>query len=161
MKRYSLIVLVAALMLVGCTKRVNPTMGSFIPTETKFMNNIGDGSIVVRAWGFGATTEDARNQAQKQALRDIIFKGVNVNGNAMLSKPLVTELNAEQKYQAFFNAFFAENGDWTRFVSAQDDLTKKRNKRTDETWQKTESATVRVHVAELQGYLMDKGILKP
>lgn len=148
-------------MFVGCTKKVNHTTGSFTPTETMFMNNIGDGSIVVRAWGFGATTKDARNQARKQAVHDIIFKGVNVNGNAMLSKPLVTELNAEQKYQAFFNAFFAEDGDWTRFVSAEDDLTKGRNKKTDETWQKKEAATVRVHVAELKSYLMEKGILKP
>ena len=116
--------------------------------------------LTVRAWGLGPTTKDARLQARKQAVRDIIFKGVNIPGNAILSKPLITENNAEQKYHSFFSAFFSDNGEWQLFVSAQDDMSNKSEKEKS-TWQIKESVTVRVNRDDLKNYLLEKGILKP
>lgn len=161
MKKLYLAIIVAAVAFVGCSKKVvEPDTSTFYPSPTTFMNNNGDGSITVRAWGLGPTAKDARIQARKQAVRDVIFKGVNIPGETQLSKPLLTEVNADQKYRAFFEAFFTDNGEWQLFVSAQDDVSKK-EKREKTTWQIKESVTARVMRFDLRNYLIEKGILKP
>ncbi|MBQ6571113.1 MAG: hypothetical protein IIX31_00310 [Alistipes sp.] len=162
MKRYSfLITLIIAAIMTGCAKKYYPSAtSSYYMSETTFLNDIGDGSITVRASGLGKTVANARLQARKQAVRDIIFKGVNVPNNSMLSKPIVTEVNAAQKYQSFFNVFFADNGDWKKFVSNQDNKpTKHVYKET--TLQVKEYMTVRVDVFALKNYLIENGIVKP
>lgn len=60
------------------------------------------------AWA--KTREDAIEQACKNAVRDVLFKGVQTPENTILSRPLIREINAEEKYQYFFNPFFADGG---------------------------------------------------
>lgn len=59
----------------------------------------------------GKTREDAIEQACKNAVRDVLFKGVQTPENTeSSSRPLIREINAEEKYQYFFNPFFADGG---------------------------------------------------
>ena len=111
-----LIIASAVLMAIGCSPR-NITSAYNTP-EPIYMNDEADGSITVRAFGEGRNLYDAKTQARKNALRAVIFKGISVPGNAYLSRPLVTELNAQEKYEAFFNEFFKDHGPYEKFVSA-------------------------------------------
>ena len=90
-----LIIASAVLMAIGCSPR-NITSAYNTP-EPIYMNDEADGSITVRAFGEGRNLYDAKTQARKNALRAVIFKGISVPGNAYLSRPLVTELNAQEK----------------------------------------------------------------
>lgn len=159
MKSFS-IALCLILGLVGCSSAQNAKTSSYYPSQTTYMNDEGDGSITVRAYGQGRNRSDAMAQAAKNAVYDVIFKGVSVPGNALLSKPLVTTVNAEEKFQAFFNAFFTDGGEYTRFISTEDRKAGS-NKKEKNTMQVKEAATVRVLRSELKQYLMDNEIVIP
>ncbi len=159
MKSY-IIALCMTVALVGCSSAQNVNTSSYYPSQTTYMNDEGDGSLTVRAYGQGRNRRDAMDQAAKNAVRDVIFKGVTVPGNALLSKPLVTVVNAEEKFQAFFNAFFADGGEYTRFISREDRKADS-NKKEKNTLQVKEAATVRVLRSELRQYLMDNEIIVP
>ncbi len=147
-----------ALLMVSCHVSRNPVSASF-QSPVQFMKTDGDGSITVRATGIGRNYNDALDQARKLALQQLVFKGIEVPGNAFLSKPLITEVNAEEKYQDFFNMFFADGGDYRQFVSAED-------KRVGSTVEKKgdakvkQTVTVRLLRPELKQYLIDHKVIK-
>jgi hypothetical protein len=89
----------------------------------------------------------------------VIFKGIAVPGNEYLSRPLNMEVNAEEKYAEFFNAFFADNGPYEDFVSKQDRRLVTNDKESSGTQKKT-STTVRVLRSQLQKYLKENNIIK-
>lgn len=153
------------LLLLGCSggvmaKKKLAKVSSYIPTETVYMNSEGDGSLTLRAHGHGTNRNDAIKQAAKNAVRDVIFKGVNVPGNPELSKPLITAVNAQEKYAAFFNAFFSDGGEYKKFVTAEDRKSGSNKKEKNEVNVKL-STTVRVLRSELKLYLIDNGIVQP
>ncbi len=73
-----------------------------------------DGSVVLRAWGQGHSRSAAMEQAKKQAVYDVIFEGVR-KGQCNF-KPLLFEVNAREKYQAYFDKFFSKGGDYEQFL---------------------------------------------
>lgn len=147
------------LCLAGCAPKEVYT-SSYYPSQTTYMNDEGDGSITVRAYGHGRNRHDARTQAAKNAVRDVIFRGVPVPGNVLLSKPLILEVNAEKKHQEFFNAFFADGGDYKRFVSNADKKASSDNKEVNSV-QVKEATTLRILRPALRQYLVEKGIVIP
>ena len=153
----TILICIISLIVMSCAS--NKT-SSYYPSATTYMNDEGDGSITLRAYGQGRNRSDAIEQARKNAVRDVIFKGVNVPGNALLSKPLVTTVNAEEKFQDFFNPFFADGGGYTRFVSREDRRIGS-NKKEINTKQVKFAHTVRVLRADLKKYLIDNGVIKP
>lgn len=158
MKFYQTIICgIVLLVAAGCASS-NVSTSSYYPSTTTYMNDESDGSLTLRAYGHGRNRNDAIEQAAKNAVRDVILKGVNVPGNALLSKPLVTTVNAEEKYQSFFNTFFADGGEYTRFVTSQDRRFGSNNKESN-TMQVKMSTTVRVLRAELKQYLIEKGLI--
>lgn len=153
-----LIILSALLLLCGCTAASKGTSQG-APT-IQYLSTQGDGSITVRVTASGRNYADALAQANKFALRQTIFYGVPVPGNALLSKPLVTEVNAEEKYQYFFNSFFAEDGDYSQFVSSQDKRAGS-NKTVSGKVSVRVSTTTRILRANLKEYLMQNNIIRP
>lgn len=89
-----------------------------------------------------------------------MFNGLPVPEGGFLAKPLVTEVNAQEKYQYFFNAFFSDNGDYKRFVSSEDKRSGSDMLAKGRTAVRTVS-TVRILRSELQNYLIENNILKP
>lgn len=160
MKKY-LVGLSAMLLLagVGCSKKLADT-GSYFRSGTEYLNSEGDGSITVRAYGMGKTREDAIEQACKNAVHDVLFKGVLTPENTILSRPLIREINAQEKYQYFFNPFFADGGQYRRFVSLEDRRPKSDGRQANSVQQRY-AVTVRVLRAELQQYLIEHHIVKP
>ena len=117
MKKY-LFILLALLLFGGCASvskgisQVNPTL--------QYIGTHEDGSITVRVAATGRNYADALSNAQRFALKRTIFNGISVPGNTLLSRPLITEVNAEEKYESFFNSFFSNGGDYVGFVNSQD-----------------------------------------
>lgn len=157
-----LFILSAALAIASagsCSKKANVSMAYNYPPEVISVER--DGSITMRVWGEGRNRPDAIEQAHKEAVHTILFKGVTANGmKAALTRALVLENDAETKYRLFFNEFFSDRGDYMKFVSREDTRGGSNLRQRTDT-QVRYGVTVRVLRSELERYLIDEGILKP
>lgn len=91
--------------------------------QTECMGVEMDGTQTLKAWGSGRNRNDAVEQAKKNAVSDVLFKGI-LNGKSECEvKPVLFEVNARQKYEEYFNKFFADGGDYANFISMKDEST--------------------------------------
>jgi hypothetical protein len=121
-----------------------------------------DGSQTLKAWGNGRNRADAVEQAKKNAMRDVIFKGIREGKQECNQKPLIFEVNAEEKYEDYFNAFFADGGEYKNYVSLRDErigdkINRDRKKMTESV---TNGLVVRILRAELKAKLIADNIIK-
>ena len=75
-----------------------------------------------------------------------------------MAKPLVFDKNAREKYEDYFNAFFADHGEWTKYCSLKD------RRLFSSTYQRTrtqmvQDVTVTVKRADLKRKLQADGII--
>ena len=75
------------------------------------------GSYQVKIWSIGTSQEAVIEQAKKNAVHAIIFKGFPDNNRVKGQKPLATNTNLEQEQLAFFDEFFLNGGKYLKFVS--------------------------------------------
>lgn len=80
-----------------------------------------DGSQTLRIWGVGKNKKDAVEQAKKNAVRVVVFKGIQEGISGCNTKPIIFEVNAEEKYEDYFNIFFKDGGDYLKYVSMKDE----------------------------------------
>ena len=134
--------------------------GDYSLPEIECMGVEGDGSQTLRVWAWGRNKVDALEQAKKNAVKEVIFRGIRNGSKECNMRPLVYEVNAEEKYQYYFNVFFKDEGDYKQYVSMEDrrPLT---NKKENTKTQVKYGVTVRVLRAELQQRLIDDKIIKP
>lgn len=131
--------------------------------ETECIGTELDGSFTVKAWGAGRNRFDAVDQAKKNALWDVLFKGITIGRGNCDPRPMITEVNAEQRYHAYFNSFFSdEAGIYKEFVSHKDERLRDRlfRRRLRSDVAVNYSVTLRVLRAELYDKLIEDGILK-
>tara|TARA_Y100000385_G_scaffold102926_1_gene106406 strand:- start:78 stop:575 length:498 start_codon:yes stop_codon:yes gene_type:complete len=130
--------------------------------ETECLGVELDGSQTVKAWGNGRNRFDATEQAKKEAVNDIIFSGILKGKQDCQVRPLVVEVNAREKYEDYFNVFFADNGKFTDFVSLKDARLGKKIKgdRFKSKSGITYGVILRVQRSELRKLLMKDSILK-
>ena len=118
------------LQLSGCRgqKEVSSAWSAF-GFETSYVNASASGIVTVRAWGNGSDKAHAIETAKKNAVSDVIFKGVK-GGKGYLGQPIVTEVNARERYAEYFDLFFADGGEYKNFVteSSNSDMSRTRSK---------------------------------
>ena len=157
MKNICLLVVFASLILVGC--KTATSTASFVSYETECLGVEQDGSQTLRAWGEGRNKADAVEQANKNAVRDVIFKGIRAGKADCNMRPLVTEVNAQEKYEDYFNRFFMDNGEYRKYVSSEDEKNHSKEYQKNLVGAKY-GVTVRVLRAELKARLKNDGILQ-
>jgi hypothetical protein len=121
-----------------------------------------DGSQIIKAWGKGRGRKDAVEQAKKSAVREVIFKVSRDGQQGCKLKPILLEVNAEEKFQTYFNKFFTDGGEFTKFVSLKDErlssqIIRNKIRGTDYS---VYSVVVRVKYDELKMKLINDQILK-
>lgn len=137
--------------------------GAYDTYKTECMGIEGDGSQTLKCWGTGRNRFDAVEQAKKNAVKDVLFTGI-LNGRTECNKkPVIFEVNALEKYEDYFNAFFADGGAYKTFVSMKDEslgpkITKDKKKNGSEV---TEGVIVRVLRAELKKKMIEDKIIQP
>lgn len=112
--KYTLLLL---LVLIGCSTK---EIASFHSFESECLGIELDGSETVRAWGKGKNRSDAIEQAKKNAVRDVLFKGIIAGSRECSIRPLLTEVNAQERYAHYFNAFFKDGGEYLNYISMED-----------------------------------------
>jgi hypothetical protein len=130
--------------------------------KTECMGVELDGSHTVKAWGNGRNRSDAVEQAKKNAVRDIIFFGLLEGKQDCKQKPLILEVNAQEKYEDYFNKFFADGGEYKNYISLRDErlLDKVSRDRKKGRGSVTNGFIVRVLRSELKDKLIADGIIK-
>lgn len=113
------------LFLVGFTlnssaqKKQKKTAG-FYEYEIECLGVEGDGSQTVRSHGKGRNREDAIEQAKKNAVMDVLFKGITKGNSECNTKPVLFNPNAREKFEDYFNAFFVDGGPYKEFITSED-----------------------------------------
>lgn len=107
-------------LMYSCTPQ-RMAAGNYNTYETECIGVEGDGTQTLLSWGQGRNRMDAVEQAKKNAVRDVIFKGISYGKGECNSKPLITEVNAEEKYEDYFFSFFIDKGPYLEFVSFRDE----------------------------------------
>jgi len=131
--------------------------------KTECMGVELDGSQTLKAWGDGRNRLDAIEQAYKNAVRDVLFNGITNGKTDCNVKPVVFEVNAQEKYEDFFNKFFADGGAYKEFVSEKDGSKyhiEVLNERKQSGSQEKYGIVVRVLRAELKQKMISEGIIK-
>lgn len=118
-----------------------------------------DGSQTLRSWGKGKKKSMAMQMAKKNAVKAVIFDGIQQGTGECNKRPLVPEVNAREKYEDFFNRFFSDEGDYSRFVTQVDEKRTSRLKSADKTVENW-GIVVRVDRSALKQYLSNRGIIK-
>jgi len=121
-----------------------------------------DGSQTLKAWGNGRNRWDAIEQAKKNAVKDVLFNGIYEGKQDCEKRPVVAEVNAQQKYETYFNNFFTDNGAYKNFASLKDERIgqKVSRDRKGSRQSVTHGVVVRVLRAELKQKMIEDGILK-
>lgn len=81
--------------------------------EVNFLYKESQGTIAVKSTGYGKNHEEAVRDAQFNAFKVILFKGIP---GTELNIPLIeNESQARTNYKSYFNNFF-ESGNYTKFI---------------------------------------------
>ncbi len=144
-----LLLLICAMSILNVNAQNNPV---YARSSIKCMGVELDGSQTLRVQGYGRNRSDAKEQAMKNAVWAVIFDGIRNGAEGCNMRPLVTEVNAKERYEDYFNLFFADNGEYKKYVSLRD--TKKRSGgRSKDKLGYAYDLTIRVLRAELKARL--------
>ena len=110
---------VAAMVLfAGCGAKRSQ---AYYDQPSVVMSATAEGTYVIRVQVRAKDAVVAFDEAQRKVVREVIFDGVKA-GNSGISdlKPLCFDMNAREKYEDYWNAFFSDNGPWKKFTSYKD-----------------------------------------
>lgn len=155
------ILLLACIAFATATNAQRNIAGNY-GYKTECMGVELDGSETVKAWGTGRNRSDAVEQAKKNAIRDILFFGLVEGKQECKQKPLILEVNAQEKYEDYFNKFFADGGEFKNYISLKDErifdkISRDKKKGRGSV---TNGFIVRVLRSELKEKLIADGIIK-
>jgi|SaaInl74LU_5_DNA_1037368.scaffolds.fasta_scaffold00836_2 hypothetical protein len=74
------------------------------------------GTYQIKVWTYSGNQQTAINQAQKNAVHAIIFKGFPARGGVQGQKALARDPMLEQEQEAFFKEFFKDGGTFQKYV---------------------------------------------
>jgi len=123
MKTLKLSLLIAVFLIFSISgysqKKKNPA--AFYNYEVECLGTGIDGTQLIKVWGYGKKPNDAVEQAKKNAVHAVMFKGILTGKPGCMMRPLITDPGAEQQHQDYFDAFFKSNGKYMNFVNVSSD----------------------------------------
>jgi len=157
---YTKTLFLISIVLISCNSQ-KKIAGNY-SYKTECLGIEMDGSQTVKAWGNGRNRWDAIEQAKKNAVKDVLFNGIYEGKQECEKRPVVAEVNAQQKYETYFNKFFADDGEYKNYVSLKDERIGQKISRDRKGARQsvTHGVVVRVLRAELKQKMIEDGILK-
>lgn len=164
MKMNRLLYGIAACCLILGTVSCDPQrkIAAYNTFKTECLGIEMDGSQTVKAWGTGRNRHDAVEQAKKNAVRDVLFNGIVAGKPECQVKPVLAEVNVREKNENYFNKFFADGGEFRKYLSLRDEKIARRFARDKQKArdQVNRSVIVRVDRPGLIEKMKQDGILK-
>lgn len=86
--------------------------------DIEYSKTAADGLLMVKVWSYSKKADIALEQCRKNAVHGVLFKGYAASTSTASQKPLVKDASIESTKADYFQAFFADNGPYMRYVSA-------------------------------------------
>jgi len=118
------------------------------------------GSYLIKVWSYSKKPDVAIEQAKKNAVHGIIFKGFTGTQSVPGQKDLANNVNLEEEKADFFKPFFADGGKYMKFVSMSNDGAVAAEDRMKVGKEYKIGVIVSVNVSALRKDLEDAGIIK-
>ncbi|MCD7714398.1 MAG: hypothetical protein LUI08_05695 [Prevotella sp.] len=150
------LMIIVAGITAGCSHKT--TAGAYQEYKIQCLGVELDGSQTLVSWGEGRNRADAVEQAKKNAVHEVIFNGIHDGAGSCEQRPLLNIPNAAERYREYFQRFFADGGEYTKYVSTVDEKSGSRNVEKYQYGRKM-SVTVRVLRAELRERLQKDNVL--
>lgn len=80
-----------------------------------------DGTLTLEVFGKGKNYKDALEQAKKNAVHAVIFKGIKDGSGECNSDPLLFSSSPETEFETYFAIFFKDGGEYLNFISLADE----------------------------------------
>jgi len=82
-----------------------------------------DGTKLIKVWAYGKKPEDAIHKAKMDAVACAIFRGFppGGGGRAAATPAIVTDSDADTKYEEYFTKFFEPGGKYLQYVNMSTD----------------------------------------
>ena len=160
--KYQMILIISVMFLFLQCKVTTPSISGYYEYETECVGISKDGYQVVKTWGTALDHNQAVFNARKNAIDDIIFKGIRDGNGGCRVRPLVSNPNIKRDHQAYFNDFYAANGAFQDFVSDPSgnwvDRALKENPLSD--GKTAYEVLVEVDVKSLKAFLIDQNFIQ-
>ena len=111
----ALLICSLSLGIVSCANQNQ--LGSYYNTETTCEGSAFNGNQFVLAWGKGYSKDEAIEQAKKEALNTVLFKGIQKGKQGCQINPIVTEVNARDRHAGYFDYFFSNANVYSQFIT--------------------------------------------
>jgi hypothetical protein len=82
-----------------------------------------EGTYLVRVYNYAKKPKTAINEAKRNAVHGVIFKGFGGGNNCQPQKPLASSAGIEDQFKDYFESFFSDNGKYQKFVAISNDGT--------------------------------------
>jgi len=128
--------------------------------EVEAVSTGAEGSYLVKVWSYSKKPILAIEQAKKNAVHGIIFRGFAGKVRVSGQKALATDPNIEIEKQEFFDDFFKDGGKYMKFVSLTNDGSIAAEDRLKVGKEYKIGVIVSVNVSSLRKDLEDAGIIK-
>lgn len=89
--------------------------------EIEAVQTGAQGTYLIKVWSYSKKPDIAIEQAKKNAVHGVCFKGFAGKKGVTGQKPLVPSLAVEREKADFFKSFFADGGGYMRFVNLSTD----------------------------------------
>lgn len=152
----SFLILTALFLLFG----LNANSQAYYDYNIRCLGTEMDGSLTLEAYGKGKNRADASEQAKKEAVHAVIFKGIKDGNGGCTTDPILFNSNAERINEDYFAAFFKDDGPYLQYVSLKDESIKNkvtRKKKKDDNIQQR-MVVVRVQRLDLKKKLAEDKI---
>lgn len=116
------------------------------------------GTALIKVYSYGRTQSKAIEQAKRDAVHGILFKGVP-GGAGVSQQPALVKPSEQSANEAFFKKFF-DSGDYLRFVNLSSDGTVGAQDRLKVGKMYKVGVAVSVQKDALRKYLEENGIIK-
>ncbi len=150
---------VFGLQAAGAKSKADKDMNNF-RYEVEAVSIGTQGTYLVKVWTYSVKPQLAIEQAKKNAVHGIIFKGFPSKGRVSGQKPLAQDPNLEVEQKAFFDGFFEDGGKYMKFVTLTNDGAIAAEDRLKIGGEYKIGVVVSVNVAALRKDLEDAGVIK-
>lgn len=118
------------------------------------------GTYLIKVWSYSKKPDVAIEQAKKNAVHGIVFRGFAGTATVPGKEPLARNVNLEEEKADFFIPFFSEGGKYLKFVSLTNDGAVEAGDRMKVGKEYKIGVVVAVQVAQLRKDLENAGIIK-
>lgn len=118
----NLVMAFGMIVIVSCKK--TPTVAKNINTwtyEVECVNTGVEGTYLLKVWSYSRNQKTALNEAKRNAVHGVIFRGFASNANCYQQSSLATSPGVEEQNRDYFKAFFADGGKYLKYATNSND----------------------------------------